>query len=378
MENCEKVVEKLEAKIQKYEKIIEQIMENPKMLGTIEAGPEKADGKDYYRVKGGGASALITYDESMLFKKGKEILKPGTEVVILNGKILGVLPDKLFEVKEQNEFELISWDKIGGLRSQVNAIREAVELPLNNAKLFKEFGLKPSKGILLWGPPGCGKTLVAKAIASVVLKDSKADDESFVYVKGAELLSMWVGKAEESIRYLFKNARKYGKRSGKRAVIFIDEAEAILPVRGSMRSSDVDRTIVPTFLSEMDGFESNSPLMILSTNLPNQLDPAIVRDGRIDLKVQITRPNPEDAKEIFEIHLKSVLCADRIQDLAHYGTESIFGCDMVKQVSGAMIENVVKTAAHKALTRKLNNPKVKSGIILEDLQNVFEYETEPA
>jgi proteasome-associated ATPase len=359
-------IKELEAKIKELEGILDQVMTSKAVIAKVTAGPFEHEGKSYYRTS---EPSVVVYDKSLLFKKEKQELKLGMEVMIINTIIVDVIPEQLYAKEPpKNAFKLIGWNEIGGLKSQVSRIKETIETPLKNSALAKEFGLNPIKGILLYGPPGCGKTLVAKAIASMIIKDASADDQSFIYIKGAELLSMWVGFTEQRIIEMFRGAREYGKKTGKRAVIFIDEAEAILPARGSRVSSDVDKTIVPTFLSEMDGFDDHSPIMILSTNLPDSLDSAILRPGRIDIKLEVGRPNQSDVEEIFNIHLGKVKCAKDIKELARIGTEKIFGSDAKRNVSGAMVETMVKTAAQRALTRVVTNPKTSErGIVEHDI-----------
>lgn len=361
-----KKMQELVDKTEKLEALLNEILSQKAVITKITAGPFEHEGKMYYRTAEPG---VAFWDGAKMFTKHKGDLKIGTEVLVINTIIADIMPEKLF-VKEEpkNTFKHIEWSEIGGLKSQIERIRTAIELPLKNAKLAAEFGLEPIKGLLLYGPPGCGKTLIAKAIASMILKDAQLNDSSFVYIKGAELLSMYVGATEQRIIQMFKDARLYGKNTGKRAVIFIDEAEAILPARGSRISSDVDKTIVPTFLSEMDGFDSHSPIMILSTNLPDSLDKAILRPGRVDIKVGIERPTQEDVKEIFEIHLSRVKCAVDKAELAENGAKAIFNSKLKSEVSGAMVENMVKDAARLAMTRAMANPKAKTtGILVEDI-----------
>lgn len=382
-ESCQEVVAALETKVAEYEKLINEIVNTaPKRLGKIVNGPLVNNKITYYRVEAGNGQTLATYEGNLLFdaKKTMMDLTTGLEVVMVESHIIDVVPEQLAPKNDnKNTFKLIEWAEIGGLTSQIGSIREAIELPLLNEKVAKEFGLEPIKGILLYGPPGCGKTLVAKAIASMILKSNEGDEDSFVYIKGAELLSMYVGATEQQIISIFRQCRKYTKKSGKRAVIFIDEAEAILPARGSRRSSDVDKTIVPTFLSEMDGFDDNSPIMILSTNLPQDIDPAILREGRIDLKVNIARPNLEDVREIFAVHLKGAKCADEVKDLINYGTDKIFSsANLEKKVSGALVKTVVKTATQKAFARKLGDKAARTGITKFDFDNAFKEVNYPA
>lgn len=368
--NCQEKINALEQEIKQYEQLLEKTLSEKKSVAKVTAGPMLVDDVKFYRISGsdsGSGNVVSVWEQSPFGVDMSKDIEIGTEVIVVGSAIISVIPNSLEVKKEKTEFELIDWSHIGGLKSQINEIRQAIELPMQNDQLAKELGLQSFKGVLLWGAPGNGKTLIAKAIASTILKSTKVDPDSFVYIKGAELLSSYVGQTEQRIAQIFKSCREYTKRSGQKAVVFIDEAEALLPVRGSMRSSDVDKTIVPTFLSEMDGFEQDNPIMILSTNLPNALDPAITREGRIDLKIGINPPTEADSKDIFEIHLKKMKCADKIDDLVTLGSKSIFSCAMKSNVSGAMIATIVQTAARKSLSRYVSDKKSKKGIILDDM-----------
>lgn len=359
----------LTEKVKKYEGILEKVLEKPKEVATIIAGPFKDQKGTTYRVEMAGRPALVNYTESILFGKiRKEELKTGTEVVIIEGAIVSIVPEDLKIVEKTPTFNLVKWDQIGGLTSQVSRIREAIELPMQHADLSKELGLSPIKGALLWGPPGCGKTLIAKAVASSIIGSECVDARAFTYIKGGELLSSYVGATEQRIVEMFKQCRAYTDKTGNRAVIFIDEAEAILPRRGSRVSSDVDRTIVPTFLAEMDGFEGNNPFMLLSTNHPNQIDDAILREGRIDIKIEIERPNQDELQEIFMIHLNKVKCVEKRDKLASKAAELIFeDGNLMKKSSGSLAETVVKLSAQKALSRKVADKKAAIGVNIGDM-----------
>lgn len=358
------IIEAQNQKIEKLESIFNSILNEPLRIGTVKSGPVTIHEKDLYKVDLSGQELVVSASEIGLMGEIKDLEK-GSYVTILAGSIIGILPKELQEVKETT-VSLTSWDEIGGLKSQIENIKDIIELPLANASVAKDFGVQPSKGMLLYGPPGCGKTLIAKAIASSILKTSKVDPRAFIYVKGAELLSMYVGQTEQQIGKMFKSTREYMKETGKQAIIFIDEAEAILPNRGSRRSSDVDATIVPTFLSEMDGFDDLNPFVLLSTNLPENIDSAILREGRIDTKIPVLRPVQSDAEEIFKIHFKGVKCCDNVDMLCKSSAEKLFNSSLKDRASGSMIKVIVNQAARNAMKRKIQTPKTKSFGIVED------------
>jgi SpoVK/Ycf46/Vps4 family AAA+-type ATPase len=367
MSNCEKVVEELNAKVKEYEEILQTLLdENKPIIGVLKTNGFVEEGKTYYRCEVDSKDILVTFQKSFMFDKSA--LEVGKEVVIAAGSIVGTLPEALQPAKNKNKFPLISWNEVRGLNSQLAQIKENVQLPLMHLKLVKEFGFRPTKGMLLWGPPGCGKTLISKAIASEILKASEADDECFYYLKGGELLSKYVGETEAKIVSMFRRARTYSRKTGKRVVIFIDEAEAILPARGSKISSDVEKTIVPTFLSEMDGFDDNSPFILLATNFPRAIDAAVLREGRIDVKIEIGRPNKEDAMDIFKHHLGKMKIAEDIETLTRVGVELIYNSPVGQNVSGAMLETVANLAAQKALSRFICGDEKKKGIVEDDIQ----------
>lgn len=365
------IIREQQEKISEYERMLKSLLERPKMIGTAEAGPFKQDGTDFWRVKVGSQSVIVPVSPKGIFGD-LSTLEPGSQVTLIEGGIVGVLPKELEKETKKLNIKLTEWDDIGGLKSQIDNIRQMVEMPLKHADLAKSFGIVPTKGMLLYGPPGCGKTLIAKAIASMILDSTSVDPRAFRYIKGAELLSMYVGATEQAIGELFRSCREYMEETGQQAVIFIDEAEAILPARGSRRSSDVETTIVPTFLSEMDGFDGNNPFLLLSTNLPNSIDEAILREGRIDVKVQINRPTEADAVEIFEIHLANMKCADKRNKLAEDGAKTLFASNLKHRVSGAMIQTIVNISAKNAMQRKIQFPKTDAvGITVEDITNAL-------
>src|SRR3954462_6226700 len=219
----------------------------------------------------------------------------------------------------------IDYSDIGGLTHQIEAIRDAVELPFLHADLFREHHLRPPKGILLYGPPGCGKTLIAKAVANSlanqVQKVHGGDEKAtafFLNIKGPELLNKYVGETERHIRLVFQRAREKAS-DGTPVIVFFDEMDSIFRTRGSGVSSDVENTIVPQLLSEIDGVEGLENVIVIgASNREDMIDPAILRPGRLDVKIKIERPGAEAAKDIFSKYLTTELPIHP-DDLAEHG-----------------------------------------------------------
>ncbi|XRQ15545.1 proteasome ATPase [Actinomadura welshii] len=202
----------------------------------------------------------------------------------------------------------ISYNEIGGLGGQIELIRDAVELPYLHADLFREHQLRPPKGVLLYGPPGCGKTLIAKAVANSLAKQvaEKTGQEGksfFLNIKGPELLNKYVGETERHIRLVFQRAREKAS-AGTPVIVFFDEMDSIFRTRGSGVSSDVENTIVPQLLSEIDGVEGLENVIVIgASNREDMIDPAILRPGRLDVKIKIERPDAEAARDIFSKYI---------------------------------------------------------------------------
>jgi transitional endoplasmic reticulum ATPase len=221
----------------------------------------------------------------------------------------------------------ISWDDIGGLASVKDQLREIVEWPLKYSKLFRKMNAKQLKGALLFGPPGSGKTLIAKAVAN----ESQAN---FISVKGPEFLSKWVGESEKAVREIFRKARQASP-----CIIFFDEIETITPTRGAMVDSHVTERVISQLLTELDGLEELHGVMIIAaTNRADLIDPALLRPGRFDKIIEIPLPEETDRKEIFSVHLKGKETSEdvNLKELAKL-TEGFSGADIEAIVSEATI-----------------------------------------
>src|SRR3954449_104004 len=244
-----------------------------------------------------------------------------------SGYVYERIPKSEVEELILEEVPDIDYSDIGGLARQIEQIRDAVELPFLHSDLFHEYELRPPKGILLYGPPGCGKTLIAKAVANSLAKkvaeqsgdsDRSQGKSFFLNIKGPELLNKYVGETERHIRLVFQRAREKASE-GTPVIVFFDEMDSIFRTRGSGVSSDVESTIVPQLLSEIDGVEGLENVIVIgASNREDMIDPAILRPGRLDVKIKIERPDAEASRDIFSKYLTAYLPLSE-EDLAEHG-----------------------------------------------------------
>ncbi|MEM9562991.1 MAG: proteasome ATPase [Actinomycetota bacterium] len=312
------------------------------------------------------------------------------------------LPKAEVEELVLEEVPDVSYDDIGGLDTQIETIVDAVELPFLHADLFAEHQLPAPKGILLYGPPGCGKTLIAKAVANSLAKkvaELSGDQEArsfFLNIKGPELLNKYVGETERQIRLIFQRAREKSDE-GWPVIIFFDEMESLFRTRGSGISSDIESTIVPQLLAEIDGVETLKNVIVIgASNREDLIDPAILRPGRLDVKIKIERPDVDSAKSIFgnyltkdlpihedeirtHVELESALVAmiERTVEFMYRSDDDTRFLEVTYQngdkeilyfrdfASGAMIENIVRRAKKLAIKRFLDTGE--KGIVTDDL-----------
>ena len=344
----------------------------------------------------------------------KEELKFGDNVMLnpITGMVMEKLPKLEVEDLLLEEVPDIKYSDIGGLNEQIEAIRDAIETPYLYPAEYKEFQLKPPKGVLLYGPPGCGKTLIAKAVANSLAarvreQTGRDDVESyFINIKGPELLNKYVGETERKIREVFQKAKDKSKE-GVPVIIFFDEMDSLFRSRGMGISSDMESTVVPQFLAEIDGVEGLRDVVVIgASNRQDLLDPAVLRPGRLDIKIKVDRPEAEGAKDIFAIYLTpdlpiapSVLekfDGDRekaAQSLSEQAIEQMYATtDENKFIevtynrgeretlyfkdfaSGAMIENIVDRAKKMAIKRLIDSEGKEKGITLDDLEMAIQEE----
>ncbi|MDJ0663564.1 MAG: proteasome ATPase [Acidimicrobiia bacterium] len=344
---------------------------------------------------------------------GDEVLRAGDHVRI--EPKTGIVLEKLIrpEVEELvlEEVPDVTYSAIGGLEEQIETIRDAVELPYLHKERFLDYDLPPPKGVLLYGPPGCGKTLIAKAVANSLAKavgekEGDADVRSyFLNIKGPELLNKYVGETERQIRLIFQRAKEKSDE-GVPVIVFFDEMDSLFRTRGTGVSSDVESTIVPQLLSELDGVESLKNVIVIgASNREDLIDPAILRPGRLDVKVKIDRPGTEAARKIFGIYLTSDLPLAEEALSAFGGDADALISSLLDSVvarmyaesednrflevtyangdrevlyfkdfaSGAMIENIVRRAKKDAIKREIagETPGLRESYLLDAIVQEF-------
>jgi proteasome-associated ATPase len=359
-----------------------------------------------------GRRALITgrADEERVVELADAILaerlRSGDSALMdpRSGMLLEKLPRPEADNLVLEEVPDVSYDDVGGLDSQIEQITDAVELPFLHAALFKEYSLPAPKGILLYGPPGCGKTLIAKAVANSLAKkvaEVSGDRQAksyFLNIKGPELLNKYVGETERQIRLVFQRAREKSEQ-GWPVIVFFDEMESLFRTRGSGISSDIESTIVPQLLAEIDGVETlRNVIVIGASNREDLIDPAILRPGRLDVKIKIERPGEAAAAQIFGRYLTTDVPIDAetvrilgggdaekaVRAMIEETVREMYRDDEANQFlevtyqngdkeimyfkdfsSGAMIENVVRRAKKLAIKREI--AQGTRGIKVEDL-----------
>jgi len=339
--------------------------------------------------------------------------KQGDDVIL---DASGRIPTDVIGKSTSTDFFLedvpqVGWERVGGQDEAKRVIREAIEFPLLYPALYKRFGKRPMKGILLYGPPGCGKTMLGKATAYNLTREYNSRSglsakECFLYINGPKILNMWLGESERQVREIFATARQKAA-DGQLVFIFIDEAESILRTRSSGRFTNISNTVVPQFCAEMDGIvASNNIVVMLTSNRPDYIDPAILRPERIDRRVRVRRPDRDAAADILQIYLNKDLPFDSTLLAQHDGSSDKTAKYLVEHtiqyiwqqtaksefldvylrsggttrlywkdlVSGALLSSLVERAKSFAIRRAIETENHDMGILLSDFTDAVDAE----
>lgn len=337
-----------------------------------------------------GVEVMVGGDKRLVLLPRDTAVAEGDRVVCDPG-LLGVVrklpPDARQRYNVSADLN-VTWDDIGGLEVAKQELRDAIELPFAHPDLYQFYGVEPLRGLLLYGPPGCGKTLMARAAAASVARThgKAAAGSAYIYVKSPEILDKWVGNTEREIRDLFERGRRHYREHGYKAILAFDEADAIMPQRGTRLTSSISDTVVPMFLGEMDGIDSKqtveNPVVVLLTNRPDVLDPAVTRPGRISRHIKVDRPDQMSAIDILNLHTRPVPFQDERNRMAVLAitASDLFGKTRLLYrvnnehdftlgdcVNGAMLANVAEMAKMHALHRDLS-AKSRTGLTTDDLR----------
>jgi len=398
----------------------QEIVLNESLSVVLARGPEtQGEVVIFKELLADGRRALIVgrADEERVCELADELIglriRAGEHILMegRSGLLIERIPRPEVEELVLEEVPDVTYDDVGGLDSQIEMIKDAVELPYLYANLFAEHQLQAPKGILLYGPPGCGKTLIAKAVANSLAKRvaEKTGNEStrsyFLNVKGPELLNKYVGETERQIRLIFERAREKSEE-GVPVIVFFDEMDSLFRTRGTGISSDIESTIVPQLLAEIDGVESLKNVIVIgASNREDLIDPAILRPGRLDVKIKIERPNQQSAKQIFLQYLTPdlplsvdelkqvkgdrLLCINSMIDRAVETMYSVEDDNRFLEVtyqngdkellyfkdfsSGAMIENIVRRAKKLSIKRQIrgDEPGIRTQDLVDSIRQEF-------